>query len=57
MGKLIKKFIESVSPGIMFDVFDDEESKVHTPLGGCQTLSLNLPGTEPTDFDAIIERY
>ncbi|KAL7527836.1 hypothetical protein ACHAWF_002324 [Thalassiosira exigua] len=54
-GKLIKKFVESVSPGIMFDVFDDEEPKVLTPLGGCQTLSVDLTGTEPTDFDAIVE--
>lgn len=55
LGYLIKRFVEGVSPGIMFDIFDSKMPKVLAPMGGCQTLSVDLPGEEPTDFDNLEE--
>lgn len=54
-GKLLKKFVEALTPGIIFDIFDDKQPKVLAPMGGCQTMSVNLPREEPTDFDKIEE--
>ena len=55
LGYLIKRFVEGVSPGIIFDIFDSKKPKVLAPMGGCQTLSVDLPGEEPTDFDDLEE--
>jgi len=54
-GRLIKRFVESLSPGIIFDIFDDKQPKVLAPVGGCQTLSVDLLGQEPLDFDNLCE--
>ena len=55
LGKLLKKFMEAISPGIIFDIFDDKQPKVLAPLGSHQTISVDLPGQQPTDFENIIE--
>ncbi|KAL7526548.1 hypothetical protein ACHAXR_001535 [Thalassiosira sp. AJA248-18] len=55
LGRLMKRFVESISPGIIFDIFDDKQPKVLAPLGGCQTVSVDLPGQEPSNFDNLSE--
>lgn len=55
MGKLLKRLIEAASPGMIFDIFDDKQPKILSPLGRCQTMSVDLPGEEPTNFDNISE--
>lgn len=53
-GKIFIRFMEALSPGIIFDIFDDKP-KVLAPIGGCQTLCVDLPGQEPTNFDNLVE--
>ncbi|KAL9190662.1 hypothetical protein ACHAXT_000368 [Thalassiosira profunda] len=53
-GRLVKRFVEAISPGIIFDIFS-EQPKVLAPVGGCQTLSVDFPGEEPKDFNDIGE--
>ena len=55
IGKMIKMFMESISPGIIFDIFHNTQPKVLSPVGSGQTISVDLPGEEPTDFDNIVE--
>ena len=55
IGKVIKRFVEAISPGIIFDIFHDKQPKVLAPIGNCQTLSVDLPGDEPSDFNDISE--
>ncbi|KAL7552923.1 hypothetical protein ACHAWF_016179 [Thalassiosira exigua] len=55
IGTLLKASVETLSPGLVFDIFDDTQPKVLAPMGGCQTLRVDLPGQEPTDFNEIIE--
>ncbi|KAL7448459.1 hypothetical protein ACHAWC_001763, partial [Mediolabrus comicus] len=55
IGKVIKRFVEAISPGIIFDIFHDKQPKVLAPIGNCQTLSVDLPGNEPSDFNDISE--
>ena len=52
--RAIRAFMETVSPGIVFDIAADRP-KVLSPLGACQTMSVDLPGDEPTDFNNIVE--
>lgn len=53
--RIIKKFVEAISPGIMFDVGDAVRPKVLAPIGGVQTLRVDLPGDEPSDFESLVE--
>ena len=53
-GRLVRRFVEAMSPGIIFDIFSDQP-KVLAPVGGCQTVSVDLPGEEPKNFDTIEE--
>ncbi|KAL7540084.1 hypothetical protein ACHAWF_006589 [Thalassiosira exigua] len=55
IGKLIKKTVETMAPGMNFGVFDDERPAVLVPIGACQTFRADLPGKEPTDFNNIEE--
>jgi hypothetical protein len=55
MGKMIKRFVEGISPGVIFDVFHDKQPMVLAPIGSCQTMRVDLPGDEPSDFDEIKE--
>ena len=55
MGKMIKRFVEGMSPGVIFDIFHDKQPMVLAPIGSCQTMRVDLPGEEPSDFDAIKE--
>ncbi|EJK66581.1 hypothetical protein THAOC_12491 [Thalassiosira oceanica] len=52
--RAIRAFLETISPGIVFDIAADRP-KVLSPLGACQTMSVDLPGDEPTDFNNIVE--
>lgn len=53
--RLIKKFVEAITPGMIFDIGNEVQPKVLAPIGGAQTLSVDLPGEEPSDFGNIIE--
>lgn len=55
MGKMIKRFVEGMSPGVIFDIFHDKQPMVLAPIGSCQTMTVDLPGDEPSDFDEIKE--
>ena len=55
MGKMIKRFVEGISPGVIFDIFHDKQPMVLAPIGSCQTMRVDLPGDEPSDFDEIKE--
>jgi hypothetical protein len=55
MGKMIKRFVEGMSPGVIFDIFHDKQPMVLAPIGSCQTMRVDLPGDEPSDFDEIKE--
>mmetsp|Transcript_14596 Transcript_14596/g.33526 ORF Transcript_14596/g.33526 Transcript_14596/m.33526 type:complete len:324 (-) Transcript_14596:46-1017(-) len=50
----IRSFMETVQPGIVFNIAADKP-KVLSPLGACQTMSVDLPGDEPVDFNNITE--
>ena len=52
--RAIRVFMETISPGIVFDITADRP-KVLSPLGACQTMSVDLPGDEPVDFDNLEE--
>lgn len=55
VGRMVKNFYEAMSPGMIFDIFDDKQPKVLAPMGGCQTMRVDLPGQEPADFDNLQE--
>ncbi len=55
MGRMIKRFVEGMSPGVIFDIFHDKQPMVLAPIGSCQTMRVDLPGEEPSDFDEIKE--
>ncbi len=55
MGKMIKRFVEGISPGVIFDIFHEKQPMVLAPIGSCQTMRVDIPGEEPSDFDEIKE--
>ena len=55
LGRMIKKFMEGISPGIIFDIFHDKQPMVLAPIGNCETMRVDLPGDEPSDFDDVKE--
>lgn len=56
MGKLYKKVNEAMCPGAVFDL-DSDTPTVLAPAGGCQKMSIDLPGQEPdiAELDSVVE--
>jgi len=52
--RAFKRFMESLEHGLVFDA-GAEKPKVLAPIGGCQTLRVDLPGQEPSDFEHLVE--
>lgn len=48
--RLAKMCIEYLAPGILFDIGHATQPKVLTPIGGVQSLSVDLPGQQPSEF-------
>jgi len=50
--QLLQKFMEALAPGIIFEMTDDRP-RVLVPIGGAQTLRVDLPGEEPSDYSKL----
>lgn len=53
--RAIKKVVESITPGMVFDIGDRRRPKVLAPIGGAQTMRVDLPGQEPAEYSNIVE--
>jgi hypothetical protein len=44
--KAVQTFLQKINPGMIFDINADRP-KIMTPIGSCQKLRVDVPGTEP----------
>lgn len=53
--RTIKRVVEAITPGMIFDIGDASRPKVLAPIGGAQTMRVDLPGTEPREYEDLAE--